>query len=188
MMQNIFKKSLLWTMIGAFIISAIIGIITFLIGDFGEFEAKILGTTFAIGIFSLMGLCSATILERKIFPSVGIAGIVTSAMSLIYTLILIWSEFEVLEDTWKLGISLFIIAFTLAHVSLLLLIKPKEKGTKITLISTVSVIIILALLLISIVVFEIHDLDGIWRVIGVLGILDVLGTIVTPILNKVLSK
>ncbi|MDX1331403.1 MAG: hypothetical protein R3252_00115, partial [Robiginitalea sp.] len=69
-----YKKYFLRTLIVALVISAVIGIVIFLVGDFGETEIKLLFTTLAIGGFSLTGLSSSTIHNRaelKLFALIG---------------------------------------------------------------------------------------------------------------------
>ena len=59
------RKTFLITMIISLSISALIGIIIFLFGDFGDSEVKILLTTLSIGGFSLTGLCCSVLYEKK---------------------------------------------------------------------------------------------------------------------------
>jgi len=56
-----YKRYFLIALVGSLVVSAIIGIYIFLAGDFGEIENKILLTTVALAVFSLLRLCSALI-------------------------------------------------------------------------------------------------------------------------------
>lgn len=58
------KKVFLITMIISLSISALVGIVLFLIGSFGYLELRILLTTLAIGGFSLTGLCSSLLYDK----------------------------------------------------------------------------------------------------------------------------
>ncbi len=62
------KQTLLRTLIGALILSALIGIYAFLFGDFGETEVKILLTTLTISYFSVTSLACAAAFEKKNLP------------------------------------------------------------------------------------------------------------------------
>ncbi|GAA4270652.1 hypothetical protein [Hyunsoonleella aestuarii] len=55
-------------------ISALLGIVVFFVGDFGETEMKVLGTTLAMGGYSKTGLCSSAIHNRNEFRSFSIIG------------------------------------------------------------------------------------------------------------------
>lgn len=67
-MQDInFKKILLVTMIIYLVISALIGIIVFLFGEFWDTAIKLLLTTLIIGIYILTGLCSSSLYEKRKF-------------------------------------------------------------------------------------------------------------------------
>lgn len=60
------KQMLLRTLMGALILSAVVGIYAFLFGNFGHTEEKILFTTMAISYFSVSLLACAAAFEKKI--------------------------------------------------------------------------------------------------------------------------
>ena len=59
------KRVLLQTVVGTLVLAALVGIYVFLFGDFGETEAKILGTTLTISAFSLTSLACAAAHEQR---------------------------------------------------------------------------------------------------------------------------
>ena len=85
-----FKKVFLISLIVALSISAFLGIIIFLTGNFGKTELKILLTTLTIGGFSLTGLCCAILLEKKRFPFFAVIGMLFSVFGFLITTSLIW--------------------------------------------------------------------------------------------------
>lgn len=122
-MQNLnIKKTFLYTLIGSIALSALMGIWAILSGEFGEFQAKILGTTLTVVGTSLLGLACGAFLESpqsqemslKIIP---ISGIVLAFVAAITVLLMIWGQFD---NIWKLASISGIFAFTLAQLSLLL--------------------------------------------------------------------
>ena len=185
-----FKKAFLITLIISLSLSALIGIIIFLAGDFGEIQVKTLLTTLALGGASLTGLCCATLLEKKRFSTFAVIGLVLSIWACLYTIFLIWAGGEGLfEDSWKILIVSIILAFSSAHISLLLLIKSDKTLVNSFLSITILFISLVALELILFTFEEFNNIENIWwRVLGVFAILDVLGTIVTPITMKVTSN
>jgi len=65
------KKFFLYLSIGSVALSAVIGIGVILLGNFGEFETKVLLTTMTVTITSILGLACGSYLETgrgKIVP------------------------------------------------------------------------------------------------------------------------
>lgn len=177
------KKFFLRTLIAALCVSALIGIVVFLIGDFGETELRLLLTTLATGGFSLTGLCCATIQDREDLRSYSLLGVAASALGFLVTLCVIWEIIDA-EKIWKLMAVLIIVAVALAHVSLLLLIKPKKQIVKNILLATICCVAILAVMLIVSTLIDFDLPEFYFRLLGVVAILDVLGTIATPVVNR----
>ncbi|MBI2666101.1 hypothetical protein HYX13_00665 [Candidatus Woesearchaeota archaeon] len=185
-----FKKVFLISLIISLSISALLGIIIFLIGNFGEIQGHILFTTLAIGGFSLTGLCCATLLEKKRFSAFAIFGIIVSIWGFLFQTSLIWEimDFSSFDNIWKVMIITIILAFSTAHASLLLLLKSDKNIVNVSLVTTILFLTLVALELVILVLSEFHNINNMWyRILGVFAILDVLGTIVTPILLKVAS-
>ncbi len=100
-MENLnYKKYFIITLIVALSISALIGIIIFLFGDFGEIEIQLLLTTLSIGGYSLTGLCSYIIYNRKDLKAFSIYGMLISINGFISTIMAIWEIFD-FENLWK---------------------------------------------------------------------------------------
>ena len=178
------KTFFLRSLIVALSISALIGIFIFLVGDFGDTEARILATTLSIGGFSLTGLCSANLKTSSRYEMFSNIGMIVSVLGFIFTLITIW-EFAITDHDWKAMLTFIILAVAMAHVALLLLIKPKTNLIRILLIATMTCISIVAFMLIKSTWSEFKEAEFYFRVLGVFAILDVLGTIVTPIMNRI---
>ena len=181
-----YKKFFLRTFIVALSVSALIGIIIFLIGDFGETEVKVLSTTLAIGGFSITALGCSTIHERDEFRAFSLIGMLISVFGFLFTVSAIWVLFES-NHNW-VGQALFtfiILAVSTAHSALLLQIRAKTKNIKYFLIATIICISIVGLMLIKTTINNFGESDIFFRLLGVFAILDVLGTIATPILNKI---
>ena len=181
-----YKKLFLRILIAGITASAGIGIMIFLFGDFGSTEISLLLTTLAIGGFSLTGLCCSTLYEQDKFRIFSIVGMILSTIALVVSILIIW-EFSLLDEIWQLMLIAIILAVGTAHVSLLLLIEPKNKEIRRTLEFTVLVIISVALMLINMVI-NFNDSELYFRLLGVLAILDVLGTIATPVLNRMATE
>jgi|TARA_Y100000034_G_scaffold52863_1_gene64956 hypothetical protein len=181
-----FKKVFLITMIISLSISALIGIIIFLLGNFGEIEARILFTTLTIGGFSLTALCSSTLYEKHRYVPFSATGMIVAVVGFFITTLAIWEILD-FEDIWKVIIISIILSVSIAHSSLLLLIKSRKTIVNVLLMLTLLFISIVALMLIIFVLGFDMDFEFYYRLLGVFAILDVLGTIVTPIALKVTS-
>lgn len=184
-----FKKVFLIVMIISLSISALIGIIIFLFGSFGETEEKILFTTFAVAAFSLTALCSAALYDKHryiIYPTIGVT---ISVISFLFISSLIWKILDPGDISMrKLALISIVISFSIAQSSLLLFIKSRKIIVNISLILTLIFISIVALMLIISILLELDmDHELYYRILGVFAILDVLGTIITPIILKVTS-
>lgn len=93
-----------------------------------------------------------------------------------------------LDGSWQALLIFIILAGSIAHACLLLLISPEKSLVRGSLVATIICIAIVACMLIFIVADEFFSGgDFYFRLLGVFVILDVLGTIVTPILHKVYS-
>jgi hypothetical protein len=179
-----YKKLFLSTLIIALSISAAIGIFIFLTGDFGDTQSRILATTVAIGGFCLTGLCSSIIHHRDHLKAFSVFGMITSVVGFVVAFAAIWNVID-FEDVWQALLILIILSITLAHISLLLILRPKNIGIKTTLVTTIVFISIVSLMLIYSTICEFDEDEFYYRILGVFAILDVLGTITTPILNKI---
>lgn len=188
-----FKKSFLMTMIISLTISAFIGIIIFLFGSFGDTEFRILLTTLSLAGFSLAGLCCSLLYEKRKYIKFSMFAIGSIILGFLFSILLIW-EFVYffrwgLELTiWaELFLTLLVLSFSFAHMSLILLINVKKKLDKYLLYLTLLFIAIVASMLIYLI-FRIginEPGELFFRLLGVFAILNVLGTIVTPMLNKI---
>ncbi len=184
-MQNFnLKKFFLYLLIASVALSALLGIIVILFGNFGEFETKILVTTFTITCMSILGLACGAYLETergKILPFGGIALAILSAILWIF---FIWYDGKDNENIFvRFAFSTTLLASSCSLVSLLSIAKLDRKflwSRYAAHVATWS----LAAILLWIIWFDTDRLpDFMSRVIGVLSILVAALTIVTPIFH-----
>ena len=178
------KKAFLITMIFSLSISALIGIIIFLIGNIGEIEMRILLTTLAIGGFSLTGLVSASLHDKKKFVPFAWIGIFVVILGFFISLFVIWEPEFGSEALVKTEITLIVFTIDIAHTSLLLFIDSRRTFVNVFLFLTIFFVFLISLQILSLVWFEYNPESIWWRLLGVFAILDVLGTIVVPLSHK----
>ncbi|MEL7123697.1 MAG: hypothetical protein AAFO07_29915 [Bacteroidota bacterium] len=179
-----FKKYFLISLILALSISALIGILIFILGDFNDLQIRILLSTLSVGAFSLTGFCCSLIYNREELQLLSIVGMLASSFALLLCVFTIWGEPN-MDEFWKLLFISITLAIAFAHVSLMLLVRPKSVIVKYLLYATILFIILVSIFLISLVVVDEFENEVGWRILGVFGILDALGTVVTPIVNVV---
>lgn len=178
------RKLFLILLISSLSFSALIAIFVFLFGDLGELEMRLLFTTLTIGGYSLTGLCSSVLKDKKKFTAVASIGIIISVLGFFITACAIW-DFIPFSDVWKVILIFMILSFSIAHGSLILLIYPDKKVVNIAVAATIAFITTVASMLTYIILMEFVYIDEyFFRLLGVFAVLDVLGTIVTPILKR----
>jgi hypothetical protein len=178
------KKFFLHLLIGSVSISAVIGIVVILLGDFGELESKILLTTTSVTATSILGLACGAYLETGRDRVLPIAGIGFSVLAAILWIILIWGAFRNEEIYIKISGSSALLAVACSHLSLISLARLDQKyiWSRFTLYSCVWLLV--AILLWLIWFDPTNPSDLVLRTNGVLSIIIAALTITTPIFHK----
>jgi hypothetical protein len=174
-------------------LTALVGIITLLGGEFGEVQGRVLLTTLLMAGFSITVLCHLAVVGRAL-QAVGFVGAGVSTVALVAGLVLIWLPWDFDTDlgtAWKVFGIFGVLAVSFAHANLLLLLGQRRNPTvRVLLYLTVGFVAVVALMLCLPIGTEgeIPGDDGelYWRLFGVVGILDVLGSIVLPITGRFL--
>jgi hypothetical protein len=185
-MENLnLKKIFLYSLIVSVSLSALIGIGVILFGNFGDFEGKVLATTFTIACTSILGLACGAYLETKRGNILPTFGIVFSVISSVMCLILIWTSFDLDNDLFlkTLG-SITMLAVACSHLSLISIAKLEAKFQWSKIVLTVCVWILVSILLYLIWFQPNADSEFIVRIIAVLSIIITALTIVTPVFYK----
>lgn len=185
--KHTLKNYLIGGIVGSLVVGALIGIYGVLFASFENVTLRILATTLAIGITSLTGLANTRHLEspHKPLRTFAWASIACSVIALVLVMVLTWIELD--QGPFEATGIFAILAFSTAHISLLLPTKPRPAWLKTIIATTIVCIVGVAstlCLLIASAAFVDWAGEGFYRFLGVLAILDVLGTIVVPILSR----
>ena len=180
------KKTFLYTLIGSIAVSTLLGIWAILSGEFGEFQAKILGTTLTVVGTSLLGLACGAFLEsphsgEKILKTIPIAGIILAFVAAITVLIMIWGQ---LDNIWKIASISAIFAFSLAQLSLLSLAQLSQKFQWVLVAAYFVILSLASINSILIIVEPSSESNFILRLIGVLTVVDASLTVMIPVLHR----
>lgn len=181
------RRVVVTTTLGSLSIAALMGVLALLgSGDFGEGQARVLGTTLLVGLSSIAVLCYLATSETD-YQSVGVVGGFAVLLPLFTGLWLIWADYSGGDHDaiWKaFGVGI-VAASTLAQASLLLGLAGANRSVRPLLLATLAAAGVLGLLVSFVILGGDDNGDGLWRVIGIVAILDVLGTVVVIALGVV---
>lgn len=175
------KKIFLHSLIISVAISAVLGILAILLGDFGELEVKILLTTLTISAASLCGLCCGASIELRGQSVLAVSGIVVASVAAVFVIGGVWIEPNS-DAYWKSTITLSIFAVALSHLSLLTLAHLNSRF-KWAMPAAYGVVFAVAFLLTGMIWGEWYE-EFLFRLLGVAGILDGAITILIPIFHR----
>jgi type II secretory pathway component PulM len=181
------RRFFLYLLISSVTVSAVIGIAVILIGNFGEFETKILLTTTTITVTSILGLACGAYLETgrgRIMPLTGIGLAVVSA---VMWMVVIWSWQETNDTFVKALMSATLLAASCSHLSLLSLARLDKRFAWSRIAAHAAVWTLAAIVLYLIWLTPPEPSEFIARITGVLGIIIASLTIVTPVFHKLSS-
>lgn len=175
------RRTFLYSMIAAVVISSVLGIAALLSQEFGQTEAKVLLSTLGIAAASILAMACSAAWERGKSRGLAGPGITASIVGCFMLLVGIWAEprSEVFAKTL---VTIVILAIYCAHGALLLLARLKRRffwTQPATLVATALLGALLVYMLWSEDSFEDR-----WRLVGILSILGSAGTILTPVLQR----
>lgn len=180
------RRIFLWTVVVSFSLAALAGIVVLLGADLGDTGSRILFTTLLVGAFSSAMLCCAAVFGRR-ERAVGVLGAAVSALTLAWSLIMVWTEgwdgFEVLGS----GIT---VTTAFAFACLVLgLTRRRDTLLHVLLVVTMGLVAVSAALVLVAVWTDSMTLpDAFGRILGVVLILAVLSGMVTPLLAVLLHR
>lgn len=178
------KKLFLYLLIASVGISALIGIGVILIGNFGEFERKILATTVTVTVTSILGLSCGAYLETTRGRNLPLAGVAFAILAAGLWMIIIWYRGEPIEWFMKTTVTATILAVACSHLSMISLARLEKKFLW-AYFAAHGLVWSLAGSVILFVWFEPENYEQlIGRTLGVLAILVASITILTPVFHK----
>jgi hypothetical protein len=195
------RRIAIWTVIISLVITALIGIYTIVSGEFGETQGKVMLTTLAVAGFSILALCHLAVFGRDV-KIVGWVGIGTSAVALVLAATLIWWDWNsfgygpsdlYMNLTKSFAVSA-LVAVSLAHANLMLLLQNSPLRWIRTALSVALVLItIVPTLVIPVILSDgtfppMSFQDVYWRFFGVILILDALATIALPVTTLIVRS
>jgi hypothetical protein len=179
-----FKKYYLYSLIGSLIASAVVAVVTILVGSFTDITGRVLGTLALVVAHSILSLAIVNDENNKInkltFFSDTLFVLIVS--SLMVSLFAVW-ELISPELTSKLYVIFFAVGFSALHSNTIYLIKNKEK--LISRLVKINQYVIGTTLLIALPAILIENMDDMYyRLFGSIAVVDVTLTVISVILYK----
>ena len=157
--------------------------------ELGDTGGRVIISTIVVGAFGLAMLCCGAVLDRPERP-IGATGLVVSALSLGYTLVLIWSDGSWDWRLFQTLLTSIVLTVSLSFVSLFLAM-TRHRDTLIRALVPVTLALFAlgtAILLWSVWEGPGTETDLFGRVLGIVLILVVLSGVTTPIVSILRGK
>ncbi len=175
------KKVALWFLIVSVVISAALGILAILTGNFGDFEMRIILTTLSISAASIGALSAGALWEGRGQKELPLLGIVLAVVAALLIITGIWLEPQS-DRYWKFTASTGVLAAATSHACLLSLAKLAPRFAWARLVALTAVYALAVLIVMTIYFEPTGDLG--FRLIGTVSIVVAALTIMTPIFHR----
>jgi len=175
------KKIALWFLIVSVAISAVLGIIVILTGNFGRLEVRIIFTTLTISAASIGALACGAASEAGRYKALATVGIGLAILAAVLLILGIWFEPDG-DQYWKFTASTSVVAAATAHACLLSLAKLARRFAWSRAFAFVMIYLLATFIILSIY-FEPTSDFGL-RLIGTTSIIVAAITIITPIFHR----
>jgi hypothetical protein len=178
------KRLLVLAVIASLAVTAALAIGTLLLGDFGETEARVLGTTFAISVASLLALPGAQLLDQQRAVPLAWATVALAAVAFVVFEHTIWTD-EESSTAWKrVGtVAVFAVATTQIAALTSRLKADDRQSVRAVYLVTVGLGLLLAVLATAAMWEEIES-ETFYRSLAALAVLNVFLVVLQPLLRR----
>ena len=172
-----------WIGAGAIlVVSALIAVSAVVRGDFGETDAKVLGTLLSLLVAGATAVSGLALAERSISAALGWTAVAGAGVCFLLQAAAIWDEFSS-DALGKWAATSIAVLLALLLVATQRLIVREER--LLLLFYATALTAALAAAFTGVSVFD--DGDGMWEGVGVLSILTVLGYLLLPVVQRLTS-
>jgi hypothetical protein len=174
------KTKLIYVFIVSLIVAGLIGVSAILRGGIGEIEIRILFSTLAFTVYSIIGLCCNTIVGTR-YDLIAKIGLLVTAGGLGFAIITTWATPDNLTFL-QTRFSFLVIAIGFAHASLLLLVDQKTAAIKIAVVTAIAASVVVAIILVNVI----HGSGSVasFQLLGVASLVGMIATLCAPLLSK----
>lgn len=177
-------KRLLLAAVASLSATAALAIAILLFGDFGDTELRILGTTLAISLYSLLSLPGAILLERRDAQPLGWTTIAFAGAGFVLALDVIWAD-DGSSTVAKLAGTTTAIAAALTQMSAMTTRRRDDDPPLVRGVFLAAVAVVALLCLVTIIaIWNEIDSEGFYRGLGAVAVLDVFLVLLQPLLRR----
>jgi MFS family permease len=178
------RRYLVLAVIASLAVTAALAIGILLLGDFGDTEARVLATTFAISVMSLLALPGAQLLDQERFVPLAWATVALAALAFVVFEHTIWTD-EDSSDAWKrVGTAAAFAVATTQIAALTSRLKADDRqAVRTAYFVAVSLGYFLAVLATAAMWEEIES-EGFYRMLAALAVLNVFLVVLQPLLRR----
>ena len=167
--------------VGFLSLTALVAVVTVLVGNFGDLQFKILASSFSVSITSICVMSGAVFMESRGPRWLGVLGIAIALLGLVLINLGLW--FQPGNWTyWKVVFVFIVVSLGLAHGFLLQLPSMNLAHRWVQPLSAISIALLVALIS-GALIFDLSG-DWLWRAMTVVAIVVVLCSALIPILLR----
>jgi hypothetical protein len=176
-----YRRPILAFVLGAIALTAALGLYAVIVPDFGDLQAKILGTSACVSGASIFVLACAPAWERRLYLPLPLVG--ASAAVVAFALIVIGLWLEPANDAyWKtMGTALFVAGW--GALVCLLALAPLAPRFRWTFFAAAGLSLLLAMLGVAVMWSE-PDSEAFGRVVGGVAVLTAAFVVTVPVLSR----
>ena len=176
-----YRRPLLVFVLGAIAVTAVLGLYAVLVPDFGQLQAKVLGTSAAISAASILILACTPAWERRLVLPLPVVGAGLVAATWVLVVLGMWAEVE-RAGYWKtMGTTVMLAIWAVLVCLLALAALPRRYRW--TFFAAAGFTLALALAGIGVMWSE-PDSSGVGRLVGALAVLSAAFVLAVPVLHR----
>ena len=179
------RQQALRLFLGFLALTGVVAIYSVLLGDFGEFQLKILGTCFTLCVGSICAMGCAAYIEKHQRRDWGQVGILTAILSVLCLIYGIWAGPDS-DAFWEVTLSLVVIAVAVFH-SLLICLPNLDPAHQAAPKVGVGGIVILGAMILA-VIWGLEPEDGYFQLLAAVSVVVGLCTVAVPILMRMRTE
>ena len=164
---------------GVLILAALVAMTAIVRGEFGDTDAKVLGTLFALLLAGATAISGLALVERPTLAWLGWLTVTVAGLAFLTVALAVWSEGDAVHWEWAARAIVIQVAFLLVVTQRLLLRVEAYR----TLVAGTAATAALATLLTCVGIGQ-DNTDGLWQLTAILWILAVLGYLLLPVLQR----
>jgi hypothetical protein len=170
----------------AFCVCGGLAVLFLLFGNFEGASWKMLTTAVVLGLYSLLALPGARLLDQGRSPILGWSAVLLAALGLLWAFRVVWGGLDDSDGSWRLLVTLTACATSVTQVCATTARRHENDPASVNRLYGVSNLLVYSLAgIITLASWNALGSGGfLWRMLGVLALLDVLSVVLQPVLRS----